>query len=225
MRVQSTTSILLVLVFPGACFHEGEVQFRGLCIQFDQATNPFQLSHAPSIFFALAQTIDNFPCTRHACRHDERKIRTPCGKRPVTAPTHDPASTGQTPRLSEDRSVAPGASRQNGSDLETSAFPRPARDAPALASRALPLVLEAQIESTLKQASALVRDHHVDRRRWQQTTDSGERSASVGNALSLDIRVSKRTIQKYMKQVRAISSPWADLENVPAQSYGRGVGL
>jgi len=49
-------------------------------------------------------------------------------------------------------------------------------------------------------------------------------SASVGNALSLDIRVSKRTIQKYMKQVRVTSSPWADLENVPAQSYSRGVG-
>ena len=46
-----------------------------------------------------------------------------------------------------------------------------------------------------------------------------------GELLKLDIRVSKRTIQKYMKQVRAISSPWTDLENVPAQSYGRGVGL
>ena len=46
-----------------------------------------------------------------------------------------------------------------------------------------------------------------------------------GELLKLDIRVSKRTIQKYMKQVRAISSPWADLENVPAQSYSRGVGL
>jgi hypothetical protein len=86
-------------------------------------------------------------------------------------------------------------------------------------------VLEAQIESTLKQPSALVRDHHFDRRRWQQTTDSGALSAYMGNALSLDIRVSERTIQKYMQQVRAISSPWADLENVPAQSYGRGVSL
>ena len=115
-------------------FHEGEVQFRGLCIHFDQATNPFQLSHAPSMFFVLDQTIDDFPCARHACRHDEREIRTPCGKRPVTAPTDHPPSTGQTPRLSEDRSVSPGGSCQDGSDLETSAFPRPARGASALAS-------------------------------------------------------------------------------------------
>ena len=36
-----------------------------------------------------------------------------------------------------------------------------------------------------------------------------------GELLKLDIRVSKRTIQKYMRQIRAISSLWTDLENVP----------
>jgi putative transposase len=45
-----------------------------------------------------------------------------------------------------------------------------------------------------------------------------------GELLKLGIRVSKRTIQKYMKQIRAISSPWTELENLPAQSCGRGVG-
>jgi hypothetical protein len=126
-RVQSTTSIR-------AYFHKGEVQFRGLCIHFDQVTNPFQLLHAPNIFFAWDQTIDNYPYARNACRHDERKIRTTCGKCPTTAPTDHPPSTGQTPRLFEDRSVSPGGSCQNGSDLEKGAFPRPARDASAVAS-------------------------------------------------------------------------------------------
>ena len=46
-----------------------------------------------------------------------------------------------------------------------------------------------------------------------------------GELLKLDIRVSKRTIQKYMQQIRATSSPWADLENILAQSCSRGVGL
>jgi len=45
-----------------------------------------------------------------------------------------------------------------------------------------------------------------------------------GELLKLDIRVSKRTIQKYIRQSRATSSPWTDLEDVPAQSCGRGVG-
>ncbi len=46
-----------------------------------------------------------------------------------------------------------------------------------------------------------------------------------GELLKLDIRVSKRTIQKYMKQIRAISSPWTELEDISAQSCIRGVGL
>jgi len=35
----------------------------------------------------------------------------------------------------------------------------------------------------------------------------------------------KRTIQKYMKQIRAISSPGAELENVSVQSGKRRMGL
>ena len=106
---------------------------RELCVHFDQATNLFQLSRAPRTFFALDQTIDDFPGDRNACRHDQRKIRPACGKRPVTAPTDHPPSTDQTPRLSEDRSVAPCGSCQDDSDLETSAFPYPTRDPSALA--------------------------------------------------------------------------------------------
>jgi len=39
-----------------------------------------------------------------------------------------------------------------------------------------------------------------------------------GELLKLDIHVSKRTIQKYMKQIRAISRSWTDLEDLSAQS-------
>jgi len=46
-----------------------------------------------------------------------------------------------------------------------------------------------------------------------------------GELLKLDIRVSKRTIQKYMRQVRAISSTWTNLEDLSPQSCGSGVGL
>jgi putative transposase len=46
-----------------------------------------------------------------------------------------------------------------------------------------------------------------------------------GELLKLEIQVSKRTIQKYMKQIRATSSPWTDLENILAQSRGRDLGL
>ena len=46
-----------------------------------------------------------------------------------------------------------------------------------------------------------------------------------GELLKLNILVSNRTIQKYMKHVRAISAEWTELENVPAQSCGRSMGL
>ena len=46
-----------------------------------------------------------------------------------------------------------------------------------------------------------------------------------GELLKLNMNVSKRTIQKYMKQIRAISSPWTELEDLSPQSCGRDVGL
>jgi hypothetical protein len=46
-----------------------------------------------------------------------------------------------------------------------------------------------------------------------------------GELLKLDIQVSKRTIQKYMKQIRATSSPGTELGDFLAQSCSRGMGL
>jgi hypothetical protein len=63
------------------------------------------------------------------------------------------------------------------------------------------LVLETQIKGACKKTETLPRDNHIGKARWRQTTDSGEQNAFVVSALSLDIRVSKRTIQKYMRQV------------------------
>jgi transposase len=65
---------------------------------------------------------------------------------------------------------------------------------------------------------ALIKEMAVNNRSWGAERIRGE-------LLKLDIRVSQRTIQKYMRAVRAISRPWTDLEDVLAQSYGRGVGL
>src|SRR5260221_14744492 len=106
---------------------------RALYVHLNQATSLFQFSRASRMFFALDQTIDDRPFTRNARRYDQREIRTPCGKRPVTTPTDHPSSTGQTASLQEERPVAPGGSRSEDSDLETSAFPCPARDPPPMA--------------------------------------------------------------------------------------------
>jgi hypothetical protein len=86
-------------------------------------------------------------------------------------------------------------------------------------------VLETQIESTLKQASALVRDHHFDRRRWQQTTGVFGAERIRGELLKLDIRVSKRTIQKYMKQVRPQRARGQTWKTFLRNHTSLGVGL
>jgi putative transposase len=64
----------------------------------------------------------------------------------------------------------------------------------------------------------LIREMAANNRLWGAERIRGE-------LLKLDIQVSKRTIQKYMKQMRAISSQWTELENLPAQSCSRGMGL
>jgi hypothetical protein len=116
---------------------------RALCIHLSHATNLFQISLAPRTFFALDQTTNGLPFARHARRYDQRKIRTTCGKRPVTTPTDHPSSTNQAAGLPEAGPISPGTSGHNG--------------------------------------------------------PSSERIR--GELLKLDRRVSKRSIQKYMRQV------------------------
>jgi len=79
------------------------------------------------MFFTVDQTVDNFPGARNACRHDQRNIRTACGERPGTTPTGHPSSTHQTTGLQEKGSASPGASGQDGPNLETGALLCPGR--------------------------------------------------------------------------------------------------
>jgi len=107
---------------------------RAVCVSCDQAMRLFLLSRAPSTCFAVDQTTDDLPSARHARRPCQREIRTDRGKRPLTTTTYHPEPASQATSIPEDGPASPGAPGQDGSDLETSAFPRPAGDAPALAS-------------------------------------------------------------------------------------------
>ena len=94
----STKAILLIRAGKGL-FSRRRGSIRALCIHLNQATNLFQLSLAPRTFFALDQTTDNLHCAWNVRRSDERKVRTACGKRPVTTPTDHPTSTmNRSPR-------------------------------------------------------------------------------------------------------------------------------
>src|SRR5258708_37721344 len=67
---------------------------RATCLFFDQATRLFSLACVSRTYFAVDQTTDDLPHARHTRRFDQRQSRTSGGKRPVTTPTHHPASAG-----------------------------------------------------------------------------------------------------------------------------------
>ncbi len=65
---------------------------------------------------------------------------------------------------------------------------------------------------------ALIKEMARDNRLWGAERIRGE-------LLKLGIHVSKRTIQKYMRQVRTTRAIWSDLGNLPAHSCGADLGL
>ena len=162
----------------------------------------FELSPTPRACFAVDKASDDLFRTRHTRRSDQRQSRTAGGKRAVKTATDHSASTGQTPRLPEHRPASAGAPGQDGSDLEQALF--------------------------LVQPETLLRWHHeLFRIFWKRKSKVHARKPRLspetislikemaahnrlwgaerirGELLKLDIRVSKRTIQKYMRHSRS----------------------
>src|SRR5436190_15284614 len=80
---------------------------------------------------------------------------------------------------------------------------------------------EAQIAGAFEKAQALTRDDHLDQGDGsKQPTVGGAFVASCSSWISGEV---KRTIQRDVRQIRAISSLWADLENVPNGERSRDV--
>src|SRR5437870_17309 len=121
MRVQSMRSILLMLSDDAPIFMRRD-SIRAIYFHFNKATSMLQLSLTPRTFSPLDQTTNDLPFAQYARRSSRREIRTACGKRAVTTSIDHPSSTDQTTGLSEDGPVSPGASGQDGSDLETDAL-------------------------------------------------------------------------------------------------------
>jgi putative transposase len=79
---------------------------------------------------------------------------------------------------------------------------RSARDASAVASSGISVVLEVQVEGYFYQTKDIPGDRCLDWRRWQGTIAVFGAKRIRGELLKLSIHVSKRTIQKYMRQFR-----------------------
>jgi hypothetical protein len=175
---------------------------RALCIHLNQATRLFQLSRDPRTFFALAQAIDDLTFARNAHRYDPRKIRTACGKRPVTTPTDHSTSTDQTTDIQEEGSAPLGTSGQDGPNVETGPLHCPAGDHPAASIVSSSACSGSAHRGRRRESRGSRLRRSSSSRRWRQTTGVFGAERIRGELLKLEIRVSKRTIQKDMKQVR-----------------------
>ena len=217
MRVQSTQSILRP-------FSQRRGPICVVCLSLNQAIHLFLLLRASRAGFAVDEAINDLPGTQYARGSDQKQGRTAGGKRALTRASDRPAPTGQTPCVPEDGPVPPGARcarmvrtwKQALFLVQPETLLRGPRElfrwfwkrkskVPARKQRLSPETI------------SLLKEMVANNRLWGAERIRGE-------LLKLDIRVSKRTIQRSMKQLRAISCPWTDLENLPAPSCGRGVG-
>ena len=131
----------------------------------------------------------------------QKQVRAHGGKRPLTTTTHHPQTAGETASMHENRSCPSRPAGQDGSNLAAGPVDCSTRYPAALASRALPPVLEAQVKGSCSQAKGSPRNHRLDQRDGEGESALGcERIC--GELLKLGIHVCKRTIQKYMRTVR-----------------------
>jgi hypothetical protein len=145
-----------------------------------------QLSLTPRTFSPLDQTTHDLPFAQYARRSWQREIRTACGKRAVTTTIDHPSSTDQTTGLPEDGSVSPGASGQDGSNLET--LLRWHRELSRVFWKHTSKTHLRKPRLSLETIN-LIKEMAANNRLWGAERIRGE-------LLKLDIRVSKRTIQK-----------------------------
>jgi hypothetical protein len=116
--------------------------------------------------------------TRRSC---QKQSGAHGGKCPLTTTTHHPQATGETACMHEDGSVAPRPFGKGGSGMETSAYHRATRHTAAVASWALPPVLEAQVKGLFTQAQGSRGNHRVDQRDGEGESALGVLRGFAGN--------------------------------------------
>ena len=187
------------------------------------ATNSSVLSLAPRWHGSLDETALHLLSSWNDHRPCQREVRTACRKCVLATAAYCPASTSQKASLREDRQVPLVATYKDASDLEIGPLHYPTRDAAARAAWALPCVLETQIQVDLRRPKlspetiVLIKEMVANNRLWGAERIRGE-------FLKLGIRVSQTDHSEIYEASSPTSSPWAELEDLPAQSCGRGVG-
>ncbi|SRR5258708_4898333 len=159
-----------------------------------------------------------------ADRSCQKQVRTRGRKRTPSPTTDYPAPTRQTTCLCQNGSLAPGASRKNGSNMETSAVHCAARDSFAVAPSGIEAVLEVQVQSGASQTEDLRRDRGLNQGNGQRQPTVGSRADSWRIA-----QVGYTCLQTHDTEIYATgghnSTTWADLEDLLTHSCRADLGL
>jgi len=129
------------------------------------------MDHTTHFFFAAWNT--------H--RSHQKQTRAHGGKCALTSTTHHPQAAGETPSMHEDGSNPARTLGKGCSGMEANAPHHSTRNSAALASRALPPVLEAQVKGLFTQAQSNRGNYRLEKTRWRRRIGSGVLSVFVGN--------------------------------------------
>jgi hypothetical protein len=136
-----------------------------------QAARWYVCERTPYSFCSLDHTTHFLLAPWNTRRSCQKQIGAHGRKCALTTTTHHSQASGETACMHEDRSHPPRTFSKGCSGVEANALHRSTRNLAALASGALPLVLEAQVKGLFSQAQGSRGNHRLDQR------DGGEQSA------------------------------------------------
>jgi hypothetical protein len=174
----------------------------GWCFYVSPAAEDWLLGCALLSLCSLDQTAPDLFAAGHPHRPWPKQVRAHRRKRALTKTSHSSEATSETASLHQDRPHPPRAFGKNGSDLEPSPLHCSTRDSAAVASGALSLVLEAQVQGCFSYAQGRCRNYRASSGRWRERIAVFGAERIRGELLKLGLQVCKRTIQKYMRGVR-----------------------
>jgi hypothetical protein len=143
-----------------------------------QATRRSFCEGPPCSLSSVDQTAHFLIATWNPRRPWPEQVRTHSGKCPLTTATVHAQASGEPTTMHENRSHPPRAFSQGGSSMETSPPHRPARDTAAVASGALPPVLETQVKGLFTQAEGRRGNDRIDQRDGEGKLALGSREDS-----------------------------------------------
>jgi hypothetical protein len=136
--------------------------FYDRCFDLSPAAEGLLLACPLLSLSSLDQTAHFLLAALHPHRSWPKQVRAHRRKCPLAKASHHPQAPGETASLHEKRSPAPRSLGTNGSELETNAAHRPARDMTARAAGALSSGLQAHVTNGFSYAEGRPTNHRVD---------------------------------------------------------------